>query len=459
MGEVRVPAGPAGERPDPARGRELPDQRAAHRAAQLIRALGADQGRGGQRSTPTLGVLDAETRPRPSASAPREVADGELGRPLPDRRVPDRLGHLVSNMNANEVIATLAAERLGRPVHPTTTSTPASRATTCSRRRSTSPRPTAVVNDLIPALDQLAAALEAQGATSSPSVVKSRPHAPDGRHAGHAGPGVRRLRRAGAPRHRAARSDACRALAELPLGGTAVGTGINTPPGFAAAGDRRARASRPACRSPRRATTSRRRARATGWSRLSGQLRTIAVSLYKIANDIRWMGSGPRAGLREIHLPDLQPGSSIMPGKVNPVIPEAVLHGLRAGHRQRRRHRLRRRRGQLRAERHAADDGAQPPGVDPPAGQRLPAVRRPVRRRHRGQRRACARVRGGLARRSSRRSTATSATRRRPRSPSRRWPRASRSARWSSSAATSTSGKLTEEQLDEALDVMRMTGT
>ena len=68
----------------------------------------------------------------------------------------------------------------------------------------------------------------------------------------------------------------------------------------------------------------------------SGQLRTIAVGLHKICTDLRWMGSGPRAGLGEIRLPDLQPGSSIMPGKVNPVLPEATLDGVRAGHRQRR---------------------------------------------------------------------------------------------------------------------------
>jgi fumarate hydratase, class II len=112
-------------------------------------------------------------------------------------------------------------------------------------------------------------------------------------------------------------------LAELPLGGTAVGTGINTPPGF-----------------PERVIAE--VARATGLSlteardhfeaqgardglvEISGQLRTIAVSLTKVANDIRWMGSGPRAGLAEIRLPDLQPGSSIMPGKVNPVMAEAL---------------------------------------------------------------------------------------------------------------------------------------
>jgi len=112
-------------------------------------------------------------------------------------------------------------------------------------------------------------------------------------------------------------------LAELPLGGTAVGTGINTPPGFSAAVIREVAA---ATGLP--LTEARNHFEAQGARdalvEASGQLRTIAVGLYKISNDLRWMGSGPRAGLGEIALPDLQPGSSIMPGKVNPVIPEAT---------------------------------------------------------------------------------------------------------------------------------------
>jgi fumarate hydratase class II len=112
-------------------------------------------------------------------------------------------------------------------------------------------------------------------------------------------------------------------LAELPLGGTAVGTGINMPPGFA---ERTIAVL--AERSGLPLTEARDHFEAQGAQdalvETSGQLRTVAVSLYKIANDLRWMGSGPRAGLREINIPDLQPGSSIMPGKVNPVIPEAV---------------------------------------------------------------------------------------------------------------------------------------
>jgi fumarate hydratase class II len=113
-------------------------------------------------------------------------------------------------------------------------------------------------------------------------------------------------------------------LAEVPLGGTAVGTGINTPPGFAATVVRRLAEDLDLPLTEARDHFEAQGAR-DGLVELSGQLRTLAVSLTKICNDIRWMGSGPRTGLAEIHLPDLQPGSSIMPGKVNPVVPEATL--------------------------------------------------------------------------------------------------------------------------------------
>src|SRR6185437_7615820 len=112
-------------------------------------------------------------------------------------------------------------------------------------------------------------------------------------------------------------------LAELPLGGTAVGTGINAPAGFAAEV-----IALIAAETGLPLTEARDHFEAQGARdalvETSGQLRTVAVSLYKIVNDIRWMGSGPTAGLRELRIPDLQPGSSIMPGKVNPVVPEAV---------------------------------------------------------------------------------------------------------------------------------------
>jgi fumarate hydratase class II len=112
-------------------------------------------------------------------------------------------------------------------------------------------------------------------------------------------------------------------LAELPLGGTAVGTGVNMPPGFAAKVIERLRTETGLPLSEARNHFEAQGAR-DGLVEASGQLRTIAIGLYKIANDIRWMGSGPRAGLGELHLPDLQPGSSIMPGKVNPVVCESV---------------------------------------------------------------------------------------------------------------------------------------
>ena len=125
-------------------------------------------------------------------------------------------------------------------------------------------------------------------------------------------------------------------VAELPLGGTAVGTGINTPPGFAAAViDLLAEETRLPFTEARNHFEA--QGARDGLVEASGVLRTIAVSLNKIANDLRWMGSGPRAGLGEILLPDLQPGSSIMPGKVNPVMCEATMMVCGPGDRQRHR--------------------------------------------------------------------------------------------------------------------------
>jgi fumarate hydratase class II len=114
-------------------------------------------------------------------------------------------------------------------------------------------------------------------------------------------------------------------LAELPIGGSAIGTGLNVPPGFAAAvvADLVEATGLAMLREARNHFEA--QAAMDGLVEASGQLRTIAVSIYKIANDLRWMGSGPRAGLAELQLPDLQPGSSIMPGKVNPVICEAAM--------------------------------------------------------------------------------------------------------------------------------------
>ena len=114
-------------------------------------------------------------------------------------------------------------------------------------------------------------------------------------------------------------------LGELAIGGTAVGTGLNAPDGFGSQGRRGARRTRPVLAELQTAKDSfEAQAARDGLVEASGALKTIAVSLTKIANDVRWMGSGPLTGLGELQLPDLQPGSSIMPGKVNPVLPEAV---------------------------------------------------------------------------------------------------------------------------------------
>jgi len=226
-----------------------------------------------------------------------------------------------TNMNMNEVLAHLASEHLGREVRPNDepNASQSSNDTFPSAIHLAAVRE--IVNDLIPALRTLAGALSDQ-ATALAAVVKSgRTHLMDatpvtlgqefGGYAAAVSYGIERLE-AALPR-----------VAELPLGGTAVGTGLNAPPQFAPKV-----IARLAAETGLPLTEARDHFEAQG-SRdalveASGVLRTIAVSLYKISNDLRWMSSGPRCGLGEIHLPDLQPGSSIMPGKVNPVVPEAV---------------------------------------------------------------------------------------------------------------------------------------
>jgi len=227
-----------------------------------------------------------------------------------------------SNMNMNEVLASLAGERLGRAVHPNDDVNHPMSSNDLFPASIHVAATAGVVRDLVPALEHLAAALEAK-ATEFAEVVKAgRTHLMDatpvtlgqefGGYAAQVRLGVERLH-ASLPR-----------VAELPLGGTAVGTGINSPPGF---GSRVISEVAVATGLPLTEARNHFEAQGArdGLVELSGQLRTIAVSLTKIANDLRWMGSGPRAGLGEINLPDLQPGSSIMPGKVNPVIPEATL--------------------------------------------------------------------------------------------------------------------------------------
>jgi fumarate hydratase class II len=266
-----------------------------------------------------LGVLDREVA-EAVISAADEVARGDWDAHFPIDVFQTGSG-TSSNMNANEVIATLASERLGRDVHPNDHVNASQSSNDVFPSSIHIAATSAVINDLVPALQHLERALARKSQEFAEVVKSGRTHLMDatpvtlgqefGGYAAQVRLGVERLE-ASLPR-----------LAELPLGGTAVGTGINTPPGFAA------RVIEEVVRATGLPLTEARdhfeaQGARDGLVEISGQLRTIAVSLTKVANDIRWMGSGPRAGLAEIRLPDLQPGSSIMPGKVNPVMAEAL---------------------------------------------------------------------------------------------------------------------------------------
>jgi fumarate hydratase class II len=226
-----------------------------------------------------------------------------------------------SNMNMNEVLATLAS-RAGVDVHPNDQVNASQSSNDTFPTSMHVAAAMAVTEDLQPALAVLAESLERK-ATEFAGLVKSgRTHLMDatpvmlGQEFGGYAATVRLA---------SERLDAVLPrVRELPLGGTAVGTGINTPPGFAAKV-----IAELATSTGQPFTEARDHFEAQGTRdslvELSGALRTIAVGLTKICNDLRWLSSGPTAGLAEIHLPDLQPGSSIMPGKVNPVLPEATL--------------------------------------------------------------------------------------------------------------------------------------
>ncbi|HUC26215.1 MAG TPA: class II fumarate hydratase [Streptosporangiaceae bacterium] len=226
-----------------------------------------------------------------------------------------------SNMNANEVIARLATQRLGRPVHPNdhVNASQSSNDVFPSAIHLAAVR--LIVVSLLPALDRLGDALEAKAAEFAGVVKSGRTHLMDATPVmlGQEFGGYAAAVRHGLQRARDVLPDA----GQLPLGGTAVGTGLNAPAGFAAAVvDTLADSMQlPLTEAPNHFEAAGAR---DGLVAASGVTRTIAVSLYKICNDLRLMGSGPRTGLAEIRIPDLQPGSSIMPGKVNPVICEAV---------------------------------------------------------------------------------------------------------------------------------------
>jgi fumarate hydratase class II len=254
------------------------------------------------------------------ASAATAVADGAYDDQFPVDVFQTGSG-TSSNMNMNEVVAALAAARLGRPVHPNDHVNASQSSNDVFPSSIHLAATDAVMHRLLPALRHLTFALDAKADEFAHIVKAGRTHLMDatpvtlgqefsgyGAQIQH---GIERV------------SGAVPRLAELPLGGTAVGTGINTPPGFGAAV-----IALLARETGLPLTEARNHFEAQGARdalvETSGHLRTIAVGLFKIANDIRWMGSGPRAGLRELALPDLQPGSSIMPGKVNPVVCESV---------------------------------------------------------------------------------------------------------------------------------------
>ncbi len=256
-----------------------------------------------------------------------EVADGRLDEHFPLDIFQTGSG-TSTNMNANEVIANRAIELLGgevgskSPVHPNDHVN--------MGQSSNDVIPTAIhvaaygaiVEELEPALERLTGALAAKAEEFDDVVKIGRTHLQDAVpvRLGQEFSGYTRQVANGAARLAAVKPR----LAELALGGTAVGTGLNAPPGFA---DRVIELVAESTGHPFVGAPNKFEAMAAKDAAVeaSGALKTIAVSLTKIANDVRWLGSGPRCGIGEITLPSLQPGSSIMPGKVNPVIPEAVL--------------------------------------------------------------------------------------------------------------------------------------
>lgn len=320
MGEMKIPAdmlhGASTQRAAlnfPVSGRRFP--RIFIYALAQIKASAA-------RTNLKLGRLKAKEAAAILAAA-REVRDGKYDRHFPLDIFQTGSG-TSTNMNANEVIANVATKKLkgGGKVHPNDHVN--------KGQSSNDVIPTAihvsvlleVKRNLIPALEKLAATLELKAKRYAKVNKIGRTHLQDatpiflgqefGGWASQVRHGVKRL------------GQGLDAIRELPIGGTAVGTGINTHPKFAAGvcadlnrelGEKffeaknhfEAQSGKDAC------------------VEMSGDLRTVAVSLTKIANDVRWMGCGPRAGFAELKVPAVQPGSSIMPGKINPVIAESLL--------------------------------------------------------------------------------------------------------------------------------------
>ncbi len=267
------------------------------------------------RANADLGLLDAEMAGSIAAAGDR-VAAGEFDDQFPIDVFQTGSG-TSSNMNANEVIASLAGEGVHANDHVN------------MGQSSNDVFPSAVhlaaldraVNDLLPSMETLARSLEAKAVAFDDVIKSGRTHWMDAtpvtlgqEFAGYAAQvrqGIARV------------TDALPRLGQIPLGGTAVGTGMNTHADFAAKVRDLLHAETGLPISPPADPFESQAAR-DGLVELSGALKVVAVSYTKIANDLRFLGSGPRAGLSELFLPELQKGSSIMPGKVNPVIPEVV---------------------------------------------------------------------------------------------------------------------------------------
>jgi len=267
-----------------------------------------------------LGVLDGDIA-EAIAGAADEVITGLYDDQFPIDVYQTGSG-TSSNMNMNEVLATLATRSLGRPVHPNDHVNASQSSNDVFPTSVHLAVTSALIDDLIPGLDHLAVALEAKSVVWADAVKAGRTHLMDATPVtlGQEFGGYARQMRLGIERIRSALPR----VAEVPLGGTAVGTGINTPAGFPQLVIELlvAETELPVTEARDHFEAQ---ANRDGLVDASGALRTIAVSLTKICNDLRWMGSGPNTGFGELQIPDLQPGSSIMPGKVNPVIPEAVL--------------------------------------------------------------------------------------------------------------------------------------
>ncbi|MCU1643275.1 MAG: class fumarate hydratase [Nocardia sp.] len=317
MGEVRVPVDALWRAQTqravenfPISGRGL--ERAQIRALGLLKAACATVNR-------DLGLLDPAKADAIVAAA-TEIAEGKHDDQFPIDVFQTGSG-TSSNMNANEVIAGIAA-RNGVTVHPNDDVNMSQSSNDTFPTATHVAATEAVVKDLIPALDHLRLTLLDKSITWREVVKSGRTHLMDAVPItlGQEFSGYTRQVSAGIERL----LSTLPRLGELAIGGTAVGTGLNAPDGFGAKVVAQLKKSTDIDALSEARNHFEAQAARDGLVELSGALRTVAISLTKIANDIRWMGSGPLTGLSEIQLPDLQPGSSIMPGKVNPVLPEAV---------------------------------------------------------------------------------------------------------------------------------------